>query len=236
MSWLSQISGRDDGGDIIQGIGQFGENLKRNPLGMALDAQLRGTTGGLIGYTRPGEAPAAGPSGPSASDQRQADIDRGSAWARKELYDDPEMKRVAGMREDLAKGYSGQALGAVRAAQRAETEGARQGYLQQLQGRLGRAGVGGARGAAMKSAADRSSLQQVQQGENALALQQENALRQGQQSLEDFLMKRKFGVIGAGLSSGGFGAQERAGASAAASAASQEPKRGFLGQILGDLF
>ena len=235
MSWFSQVTGQDDGGDIYQGASQFVDNIKKNPLQMIIDANLQATTGGAIKYPGQKNPPAPGAAGPSASDQRQADIERGSDWARKELYDDEEMKRVAAMREDLAKGYSGQALGAVRAAQRAETEGARQGYLNQMQGRLARAGVGGARAAAMKSAADRSSLQQVQQGENALALQQENALRQGQQSLEDFLMKRKFGVLGSGLAAGGFGAQERAGA-AAASAASQEPKRGFLGQILGDLF
>jgi hypothetical protein len=165
---------------------------------------------------------------------RQQDYEMGSAAARKELVDDPVMQGLLAQRQDLSKGYSGETLGALRANQRGQIEGARQGYLNQVQGRIGRAGIGGARGAAMKSAADRASLGQIQQGENALALQNEQAVRQGQQSLEDFLMKQKFGVLSGGLSSQGFGAQERAGEKAAAAAGKSD--KGILGQIFGGLF
>lgn len=168
---------------------------------------------------------------PNSSDARERDIQAGQARARKELYDDPEMERVKNMHEDLAKGYSGQTLGALRQEQMNQIDGQRSNYLNAMQGRLARGGIGGARGAAMGAAADRGFLKERANAENKIAVQNEDAIRKGTGSLEDFLMRRKFGVLGAGLAEGSMGAQERAGI-AAANAAGREPDRGFLGNLL----
>lgn len=154
---------------------------------------------------------------------READIQAGQDRARKELYDDPEMQQIKTMRDDMAKGYSGNTLGALRQDQMNQIDGARSGYLNAMQGKLARAGVGGARGAAMAASADRGFLKERAGAENKIAVQNEDAIRKGNQSLEDFMMRRKFGVLGGGLAEGSMGAQERAGV-AAASAASQPSK------------
>lgn len=171
----------------------------------------------------------------TAAQIRSQDRDAGQDAARRELYDDPTMQAIADRRADLAKGYSGQTLGALRDVQNREIAGQRQGYLAQLQGRAARSGIGGARAAAMGAAADRGFLKEKASAEAQQALMQEDAIRKGQQAQDEFELNRKYGVLGAGLAEAGLGAQERSGTKAAA-AANREPNRGFLGNLFGGLF
>lgn len=166
---------------------------------------------------------------------RYADIAAGNAAGQQTFYNDPDMQALRAKREDLAKGYSGQEYGALRQNARAETAGQRQNYLSALQSKLGRGGVGGARGAAMQGAADQRYAQQGAQQERNLALDSANMQRQGQNDLQDFIMRQKYGALGTGLAYGQLGAQDRASAAATA-AANQTQDHGILGNLINGLF
>ena len=77
-------------------------------------------------------------------------LNLGRAMGKKEFTADPEWQRMKKMREDLAKGYSGQELGALRDQSRAELSAQRQQALQKLRSNLSKGGVGGARAAAIE--------------------------------------------------------------------------------------
>lgn len=183
---------------------------------------------GNIGKKEP-EAPAA-PSGANA-DARYADIEAGNTAGRKEFYEDPEMQALKKKREELAKGYSGTEYGALRENARAESAGQRQSYLDSLRGKLARAGVGGARGAAVQGAADQKYAGQRAEQERKLALDSANLQRQGQSDLQDFIFRQKYGTLGTGLSYGQLGAQDR-GSAAALAAANAKGDKGILGNLL----
>ena len=96
-------------------------------------------------------------SGAGAAD-RERDLAAGRARGKEIFYDDPDMKMMREKREDLAKGYSGQELGAIRQTARGEIAGQRNNYLRNMHSNLARGGVGGARGAAVRGAADQKLL------------------------------------------------------------------------------
>lgn len=164
---------------------------------------------------------------------RYSDIAAGNAAGKKEFYDDPDMKALRAKREDLAKGYSGEELGAMRQEARGQTAGQRSNYLQSLQGKLARGGVGGARAAAVSGAADQKYAQQGAEQERKLALDSANMQRQGQNDLQDYIFRQKYGSLGTGLSYGQLGAQDRG--TEAAIAANQPGKKGVLSSLLDGL-
>lgn len=166
--------------------------------------------------------------------QRTADIAEGMAEGRRLFYDDPDMQDIRSRRKDLAEGYSGQELGALRGIARGEIAGARKGYLQNLAGNIGRAGVGGARAAAMRAGADRGFQRNIADAERKMLLDSAQMKRQGTADYQDFLMRQRFGQLGTGLGYGQLGVSDR-GAVAQAQAAAQQPRQGFLGQILGGI-
>ena len=175
------------------------------------------------------------PKGPPPPDRfavagswRRHDMQEGQDNAYQQLYLDPEMMHLEDMRKDLAKGYSGNTLGSIRQAQNAQVDGAQRGYMNQLASKTARAGIGGARAVAMQSAADQGFLKQRQSGEAEQAMLQEKAVKEGQQSLQDYMMKRKFGVLAGGQNQMQVGANERAGIQAAA-AANKSDSHTFLG-------
>lgn len=174
-------------------------------------------------------------SGDANAQARYADISAGNAAGKKEFYDDPDMQALRAKREDMAKGYSGQEYGALRQNARAETAGQRQNYQNDLAGRLARSGVGGARGAAVQGAADQKFAQQGATQERNLALDSANMQRQGQNDLQDYILRQKYGALGTGLVYGQLGAQDR-GSAAAAAAANSGQDRGILGNALRPLF
>lgn len=155
--------------------------------------------------------------------RRQGDMNAGLAYGQDLFYSNPDMQDMRARREDLAKGYSGQELGALRQTARGEIAGQRQSYLRQMASNLGRGGVGGARGAAMRGAADAKMAAGGAEAERKMALDSGNMVRQGTNDLQDFLMRQLYGKAGMGI---GFGQQGSADAAAKmANAANQGGKK-----------
>jgi len=176
-----------------------------------------------------------------AKSEREADIQKGLGRGREIFYNDPDMQAMRARREDLAKGYSGQELGALRQTARGELQGQRSQYLRQLAGRAAQGGIGGARRAAMVGAADVGQQRAIGDAERKMALDSGNMVRQGTSDLENFLMRQKFGSLAQGMGEAQLGVTDRsaiAGSEAtqrAAEIAGREPKKGLLGQIFGGL-
>lgn len=145
-----------------------------------------------------GEVDAVAMPGQLASDQVRRDTSwaSGRAKGEKEFYEDPIMQRLAKQREDLAKGYSGEELGAIRETARGELRGAAADQQRRLASSLGRGGVGGARAAAMQGAAGSRNLSSIGDVERKMALDSAQMKRSGIEQLQDFEMKRKQGALG----------------------------------------
>jgi hypothetical protein len=120
----------------------------------------------------------------------------GSMFGQREFMDDPEMQRLRGIREDYAKGYDSQELGAIRQTARGEMAGSQQSTQRKLQSNLGRGGVGGARGAAIKGAAAQQGSKDVADAERKMALDSAAMKRQGAADLQDFIFRQKLGKMG----------------------------------------
>lgn len=168
----------------------------------------------------------------------QTGLDRG-----KELFvNDPDMQMLRKRREDLSHGMDGQELGALRETARNEVAGQRGAYMRQLQSKVGRAGVGGARAAAMGAAADEGFLRSRGDAERKLAVENANLTRQGVGDLQDYIMRQKFGVLSSATGEQGLDVADRTGylqaqsAQDAARAANVPKREGLFGQIFGGLF
>lgn len=165
---------------------------------------------------------------------RYADIEAGNAAGKKEFYDDPDMQMLRKKREGMADGYDGKEYGALRQSARDELKGQRSSYLNTLSSNLARGGVGGARAAAIRGAADQKFAAQNAENERKLLLDSARMKREGTNDLQDFLFRQKYGMLGTGLGYGQLGATDRG--TAAAAAANQPAKKGFLGSIFDGLF
>lgn len=166
---------------------------------------------------------------------RQADMDAGYAKGKEIFYDDPEMKALKARREDLAKGYSGEELGAIRGVARGEIAGQRDADQRRLSSNLARGGVGGARGAAIRGAADQKAGAQVMDAERKMALDSANMVRSGTNDLQDFIFRQKYGTLGTGLGYAQLGVADRT-AAAQAAANNQKQDKGVVGGILDSFF
>jgi hypothetical protein len=149
---------------------------------------------------------------PAVNRARQDEsIARGAEIGQKEFYDDPDMIKMRQLREDYSKGYSGQELGNIREQARGEIRGAQATQQRQLASGLGRAGVGGARAAAMQGAQGQQGAKSVAEAERKMALDSANMQRQGASDLQDFIFRQKQGKMGtafgyAGLDSADYAA------------------------------
>jgi hypothetical protein len=144
--------------------------------------------------------------------RREESIGRGAEIGQKEFYDDPDMIKMRQLREDLAKGYSGQELGNIREQARGEIRGAQATQQSQLASNLGRGGVGGARAAAIKGAQGQQGAKGVADAERKIAMDSANMQKQGASDLQDFIFRQKQGKMGtafgyAGLDSADYAAQ-----------------------------
>jgi hypothetical protein len=166
--------------------------------------------------------------------QRDADYDVGLARGKQEFYDDPDMLSLRAKREDLAKGFDGQELGALREQARSDLSGQRSKYLGQLSSNLAKGGVGGARAAAMRGAADANFAGKRAEQERAINVEQANQIRKGTDSLQDFYFRQKYGKLGSAITEQQLGVAERT-AAAQTAAAMFQPKKGAVGQLLGDI-
>lgn len=128
--------------------------------------------------------------------RRMSDYNLGAREGEKEFYQDPDMQRLRALREDYAKGYSGEELGAIRGEARSQIAGAQKSAQRQLMSRAGRGGVGGARGAAMQGAAAQEGAKNAASAERQMALDSSNMKRQGAADLQDFIFRQKLGKMG----------------------------------------
>lgn len=168
-------------------------------------------------------------SGAGAAD-RERDLAAGRARGKEIFYDDPDMKMMREKREDLAKGYSGQELGAIRQTARGEIAGQRNNYLRTMHSNLAKGGVGGARGAAVRGAADQKFAQSGADAERKMALDSANVARTGTNDLQDYIFRQKYGSLGTELGYGQLGTADRA--AEAARQANQQKDDGFVGGFL----
>jgi hypothetical protein len=125
----------------------------------------------------------------------------GDTYGRRMFVEDPQMQELLAKRKDLAQGYDGQTLGALRGLARGEIAGNQNQALAQLRSASARAGVGGARGAAMQGAARQNFSRQTADAERKMMLDQAGEIRKGTDDLEKFIFNQKYGQAG---TAGGF--------------------------------
>jgi hypothetical protein len=169
------------------------------------------------------------------ADARNADMNAGYAKGKEIFYDDPDMQDLRARRMDLAKGYNGQELGAMKTQAQNEVQGQRSNYLRSLSGKTAKAGIGGARAAAMQASADKGFQQNSAEMQRKMVLDNANQVQKGTDSMQDFLMRQKYGMLGTGLGYGQLGVADRS-ADAQAAIAGKEQDRGILGNILKPIF
>lgn len=169
---------------------------------------------------------------PGGSGDRLKDLERGYARGQEEFYNDPDMQNLRARREDLSKGYDGKALGALREQSRADIAGQRSKYLQQLSSNAARGGIGGARSAAMRGAADANFAGLRAENERKINVDQANQINKGTDALQDFYFRQKLGKMGTGLGEAELGVADRTSANQA-SIAAREPKQGLFSRAFG---
>ena len=162
--------------------------------------------------------------------RRAGALNYGQSVGQKEFYEDPDMQRLRQLREQYAKGYSGEELGNIRQQARGEIAGNQQAQARKLASGLGKGGVGGARAAAIQAAGAREGGKAVAEAERKMALDSAQMQRQGAADLQDFIFRQKYGKVGlgaafAGLSSADYAAQQ-------ARNANQPGKPGALDQLI----
>jgi hypothetical protein len=142
-----------------------------------------------------------GQAGVTSPDQtrRASDYQYGAQQGTNLFYNDPNMQALQDQRIDLSKGYSGGELGAMQSNTIQNMQGQRSQYLQQMQGKLARQGVGGARAAAMQGATDVGMQEKGNEAQRNMLLDSAKMKRQGVNDLQDFLMKQKYGVQASAL-------------------------------------
>ena len=128
--------------------------------------------------------------------RRMTDYYTGKNLGAEEFEQDPEMQRLKKLREEYAKGYSGEELGNIRQTARGEIAGSQQAAQRQLASKMARGGVGGARGAAMAGAQAQQGAKSVADAERKMALDSSNMKRQGAADLQDFIFRQKMGKMG----------------------------------------
>lgn len=162
--------------------------------------------------------------------RRAQALERGRAIGQEEFYNDPDMQRLRQIREEYAKGYSGEELGNIRQQARSEIAGSQQAQARKLASNLGKGGVGGARAAAIQAAGAREGGKAVAEAELNMAQRSAEMKRQGAADLQDYIFRQKYGKLGvaanyASLSSADYAAQQ-------ARLANQPGKPGALDQLV----
>lgn len=115
-----------------------------------------------------------------------------------QAFQTPEMMQMQRLREDLAKGYSGEAGGAIRETARREIADQQQAQARKLGSAAARGGVGGARGAAMQAANTRKGGEAVADAERKMAVDSFQMQQKGADNLQDYLFRKTFAKLGAG--------------------------------------
>ena len=214
----SALGVNDTGKGLVKNMSLFGPGMGVAISGSGINmpqAAQPVANGGMVG---------------TGADARNADMNAGYAKGKEIFYDDPDMQMLRDKRMDLAKGYNGQELGAMRSQARNEIQGQRSSYLRNMSGNLAKGGVGGARAAAMKAGADQGFQKNGAEMERKMTLDNANLVRSGTNDMQDFLMRQKYGMLGTGLGYAELGVSDRT-AAANAAAAGREREKGPLGQL-----
>ena len=127
-----------------------------------------------------------------------------------QAFQSPEMMQMQRLREDLAKGYSGEAGGAIRETARKEIAGNQQAQARKLGSAAARGGVGGARGAAMQAANARKGGESVADAERKMAVDSFQMQQKGADNLQDYLFRKTFAKLGAGVAYASMGSADYA--------------------------
>lgn len=165
---------------------------------------------------------------------RQKDMDAGYKKGREIFYDDPDMQDLRTKNEDLAKGYDGETLGALKGQANAEAQGNRAGQLRDLEGKAARGGIGGARAAGIVGAANKKSQDSYNEMQRKMTIDNADQVSKGTKGLQDFIMGQKYGELGTGLGYAQLGVTDRS-ADAQAQAANRKENKGVIGQLLSPL-
>lgn len=142
--------------------------------------------------------------------RRAGDTNYGLALGQREFYDDPDMQRLRQLREEYAKGYSGEELGALRGQARSEIAGSQQSAQRKLASGLARGGVGGARAAAIQGTQAQQGVKAAAEAERKMTLDSAQMKRQGAADLQDYIFRQKYGKLGTGLGMASLGSADYA--------------------------
>jgi hypothetical protein len=241
------------GGLAGAAIGGIGGMAAPGAMIGAAGGQGTGTLSGLFdrttGQAQPGQpAPnqASGPNGiqtpAEAAASRNADISAGQANWRTTVNDDPRIKDILNRRQDLSQGLNAQELRAQREQTARNIGSQQQGAMRQLYSAQANKGIRGGMAGAQAARVQRQAMQDRQAAEQKNTLDNMAVRRQGLNDYAQMAQGLKFGEMQQGLGQAGLGVADRTGYQQAligqsmAAAAGQQPKRGILGQVLGDLF
>lgn len=173
--------------------------------------------------------------GNSGAALRDNDFSVGMDRGKEIFYNDLDMKDMRARRESLSKGYDSQELGSLRNQARGELEGQRSKYIQAQHSQAARAGVGGARAAAMEANTNANFAGKRASQENQINMDQAKMVRQGTGDLQDFMMRQKYGQLGTALGEEQLGVADRTAANQLA-ISGQQGKKGLLGDLFDGIF
>lgn len=142
--------------------------------------------------------------------RRANDTNYGQDIWKRTVEDNPDFQKMKALREDYAKGYDGEQLGNLRQTARGEIAGQQQQAQRTLQGRLGRGGVGGARGAAMVGSQSQQGVNTVADSERKMSLDNYNIKKQGVNDLNDYISRNALGKLGSGAGYASMGSSDYA--------------------------
>ena len=129
-------------------------------------------------------------------------VNYGMQLGEREYYQDPRIKELENIRREGMQGYDSATGGALRNIARGELAGQQNQYLSQLRSARSRAGVGGARGAAMEAASKENFAGKTGDMERKLMADAYQEKQKGTDKFVDFSMAQKAAKMGTGY---GFG-------------------------------
>lgn len=148
--------------------------------------------------------------------RRAEELELGRQQAKK-FFETPETAEMEKRLRDLAKGFGGEELGAMRQEARGQIAGAQKAQQRQFGSQLGKSGVSGARAAAMKQAARQEQMRTIASSERQMLLNDAAMKAEKSQNLVDFLGRKASGQAGLAATIAGLGSSEYAAEKAKAS-------------------
>ena len=184
------------------------EEYERQILAQQLNQATGEKTAGLA--DRLARVRAGGYSVSEADLDRMDRINQGLELGKKEFSGDPNLQRLRRIREQMAQGYSTPELSARKELTLNEADANRAKAVQNLRSNIARSGVGGARGAAMESEADRKLIQDQSDVNRKMLLDESEVQRKGVDALAEDIYKIKLGEAGYGIGTAQLGSADKA--------------------------